>query len=39
MAGLRYMLFTRATMRKDYLFMMESFSIPREALSMIPITS
>lgn len=39
MTGLRYTLFIRATMRKDYLFMMESFSIPGEALSMIPIAS
>ena len=39
MAGLRYTLFTRATMRKDYLFKTESFNIPREALSMIPVTS
>ena len=39
MAGLRYMLFTRAKMREDYLFMTESFSVPGEAFSMIPITS
>lgn len=38
MAGLRYLLFTRLMMRKYYLFMIKSFNIPGEALSMIPIT-